>query len=99
MFARGWRIRDRSPDAGRRLPAEGWVAGLGRGCVMVIAWRCLRPWEIVVFWVVIVGIVVGTFALSDHVWDVSTRGPLRVIVPQFGMIDPCSGQGPLCVAA
>ena len=66
---------------------------------MIIQWRNLRWWEIVLFWAVIAAIIIFTVILADHVWDVSTRGPVEVIVPQFGMIDPCYGQSLLCVAA
>lgn len=78
---------------------------------MVIAWRCLRPWEIVVFWAVIVGVAVFTVGLAD-----AAGGPPRVerLVERpcegQGLLcmmaytqqlpsNPCDGQGPLCVAA
>ena len=65
----------------------------------MIKWSNLRAWEIVLFWAIISATVVSTVVLADYVREATSNWPYWVIVPQFGMIDPCYGQGPLCVAA
>lgn len=55
---------------------------------MIIAWRGLRWWEIVVFWAVIVGVAVFTVGLAD------AAGPAPRV--QQLVEDPCEGRGLLC---
>lgn len=58
---------------------------------MVIAWRNLRWWEIVIFWAIVAGVAVFAVALADATGS----------MPNFHWHPPhpCDGQGPLCVVA
>lgn len=78
---------------------------------MIIAWRFLKWWEIVVFWAVIVAVAVFTVGLADAagpapraerlVTDPCEGRGLLCVLDYVHLLpaNPCDGQGPLCVVA
>lgn len=78
---------------------------------MIVAWRNLKWWEIVVFWAVIVAVAVFTVGLADAAGGPpSVRQLVEVPCEGRGLLcvldyvhelpsNPCDGQGPLCVVA